>query len=160
MNALLQSTLMSLENSHWSQQFFGTSGVAEIQRPRIKLGCVLIDLETVFLSLHIQNGPKLMCLDLSLWKDNFGVWSPDPVRLLLLMVSRPSAEFLVLEIILKDRLQAIYFIQPVSCQRRWNEASPQPLRARILSPGFLLLGVFQFRWDLFKYQQRILRCKF
>lgn len=54
MNALLQSTLMSLENSHWPQQFLGTSGVVEIKRSHIKLVCVLIILEIVSLvSRHI-----------------------------------------------------------------------------------------------------------
>ncbi|XP_029866707.1 uncharacterized protein LOC115340055 [Aquila chrysaetos chrysaetos] len=49
-----------------------------------------------------------------------------------------------LEIISKDGPQAVYFVQSVSCQRRQDEASPEPLRTRLLSPSFLILGVFQF----------------
>lgn len=49
MSVLLQSTLMSLENSPWPQQFFGTSEVVEIQRLHIKLACILINLKTVSL---------------------------------------------------------------------------------------------------------------
>lgn len=134
---------MSLENTHWPHQVFGTSGVVEIQRTHIKLACVLIGLETVSLvSTHTY--PKWTsthCVDHSLWKDSFGVRSPDPVRGLLLMLSCPSAEIPGLEIILKDRPQAIYFVQSVSCQRRWDEASPEPLGTRILTPS-ILLGIF------------------
>lgn len=61
------------------------------------------------------------------------------------MMSCPSAEIPDLEIISKDGPQAVYFVQSVSCQRRQDEASPEPLRTRLLLLSFLILGVFQFR---------------
>jgi len=61
------------------------------------------------------------------------------------MMSSPSAEIPDMEIILKDGPRTICFVRLVSYQRRYDEASLEPLRTRLFSPSFLVFGMFQFR---------------
>lgn len=152
---------MSLENYHWPQQFFGTSGVVEIQRTHIKFAFVLINLETVSL-VSTYTYPKWTSthsIDLSLWKDNFGVWSPDPGRLLLSYLVHLQ-KFLFWKSYWKtDLKQSILFsLCPVKGDgmRHLQSLWGQEFLLQVFSLVF-----FQFRWDLFKYQQRrTLRSKF
>lgn len=108
---------------HWKtpiglSRFFLTSGVVEIQRPHIKLACVPIGLETVSL-VFTHTYPKWtnthlswpFSLERQLW--SLKSWSYEGIITnAISSICRNS----VLEVILKDRPWAIYFVQAVSCQ--------------------------------------------